>query len=61
MKKNLKYKPVKQFTIANDGFHGSWYKPETDRFPEKAMIVLGGAAGSFLLTQMWRKDFAGRE
>lgn len=57
MEKYTKYKPEKQFTIANDGFHGSWYKPEKDCFPGKVMVVFGGSAGSFRLTQTCAERF----
>lgn len=57
MKKMTKYEPAKRFTIREDGFHGSYYKPETDRFPGKVMVVFGGSAGSFTLTEIAAEKF----
>ena len=50
-------RPDNSFLIANDGFHGLHYKPENDRFSGKALVVFGGSAGSFLLTQMCAEKF----
>ena len=50
-------KPDISFLTADDGFHGSYYKPEIDRFPGKALVIFGGSAGSFLLTQMCAEKF----
>lgn len=57
LKKMTTYEPAKRFTIREDGFHGSYYKPEADRFPGKAMVIFGGSAGSFLLTEMAAEKF----
>ncbi len=56
-KKLTNYEPTKRFTISQDGFHGSYYKPETDRFPGKVMVIFGGSAGSFTLTEMAAEKF----
>ena len=57
-KRNVtKHEPSKRFTIKRDGFHGSYYKPETDCFLGKAMVIFGGSAGSFLLTEMVAEKF----
>lgn len=57
MKKLTKYEPCRRFTIKADGFHGSYYRPDQDRFPGKAMVVFGGSAGSFALTEMTAEKF----
>ena len=57
MKKMTKYEPARRFTIHQDGFHGSYYKPEKDNFPGKAMVIFGGSAGSFMLTEMAAEKF----
>lgn len=57
MKKLTKYEPTRRFTIKADGFHGSYYKPEQDHFPGKAMVIVGGSAGSFTLTEMTAEKF----
>ncbi len=38
-------KPVPHFTIREHGFYGDLFQPERDRYPGKAMIVLGGSGG----------------
>lgn len=38
--------------MKDDGFFGELMVPEEDRFPHRCMIVFGGSAGSFLLTQL---------
>ena len=53
----LKYKPARTFTVAEDGFYGEYYEPETIRFPGKAMVVCSGSDGSFLLTQLGAEKF----
>ena len=56
-KKLTNYEPAKRFTLHNDGFHGSYYKPEVDHFPGKVMVIFGGSAGSFTLTEMTAEKF----
>lgn len=34
-----------RFTVERDGFHGFLHRPERDRFPGKALIVVGGSEG----------------
>lgn len=38
--------------MKDDGFFGELMAPEEDRFPGRCMVVFGGSAGSFLLTQL---------
>lgn len=57
MRKLTKYEPARRFTIPQDGFYGSYYRPEEDHFPGKAMVVFGGSAGSFKLTEMCAEKF----
>ena len=56
-KKLTTYEPSKRFTISQDGFHGSYYKPETNHFPGKVMGIFGGSVGSFTLTEMAAEKF----
>lgn len=56
-KKLTTYEPAKRFTISQDDFHGSYYKPETDHFPGKVMVIFGGSVGSFTLTEMAAEKF----
>ncbi len=57
LKKLTKYKPTKHFTVKEDGFYGDFYKPKFDNYKGKAMIVVGGAAGSYTLTKMMAEKF----
>lgn len=57
MKKLTKYTPERQFTIEKDGFHGTYYKPAEDKFPGKAIVLFGGSAGSFMLTEMCAEKY----
>jgi len=52
MKKLTKYTPERLFTIEKDGFHGTYYKPAVNKFPGKAVVLFGGSAGSYMLTEM---------
>ena len=56
-KKLTKYKPTKSFTVNDDGFYGEYYKPIVNNFPNKAMVIFGGAAGSYTLTKMVAEKF----
>ncbi len=57
LKKLTKYEPTKHFTVKEDDFYGDFYKPEFDNYKGKAMIVVGGAAGSYILTKMMAEKF----
>lgn len=57
MKKLTKHEPTRRFTIQKDGFHGSYYRPKRDAFDGKAMVIFGGSAGSFMLTEMAAEKF----
>lgn len=57
MKKLTKYTPERVFTIEEDGFHGTYYKPLEDKYPGKVMILLGGSAGSYMLTEMCAEKY----
>lgn len=56
-KKLTKYEPAKRFNIRDHGFHGSYYKQKQDLFPGKVMVIFGGSAGSFTLTEMTAEKF----
>lgn len=56
-KKLTKYEPAKRFNIRDHGFHGSYYKQKQDLFPGKVMVIFGGSAGSFTLTEMTSEKF----
>lgn len=57
MKKKMKYRPQKKFSVAEDGFFGEFYQTENDRFPGKCMIAFGGSQGLFLLCQWMAEKF----
>ena len=57
LKKLTNYEPTRRFTVNRDGFHGSYYKPETEHFPGKVMVIFGGSVGSFTLTEMTAEKF----
>lgn len=56
-KPKLKYKPVRSFSVEEDGFFGEYYEPAEVRFPGKTMVVCSGSDGSFLLTQLGAEKF----
>ncbi len=56
-KKLTKYKPTLSFTVIKDGFYGDYYKPTINNFENKAMVIFGGAAGSYTLTKMVAEKF----
>ena len=56
-KKLTKYESTRSFAVKDDGFYGEYYKPIIDNFPNKAMVIFGGAAGSFTLTKMVAEKF----
>lgn len=47
-----KYEPTQSFTMQEDDFFGEFYQPPQNRFPGKCVILFGGSAGKFLLTQL---------
>lgn len=47
-----KYKPQQTFSIAKDGFFGEYYPATGEKFKGKSLIIFGGSAGLFLLTQV---------
>ncbi len=55
--KLTKYKPTKSFNVKENGFYADYYKPVEDIFPNKAMVIFGGAAGSYTLTKMVAEKF----
>ena len=57
MKKLTEYEPERRFTIAEDGFHGTYYKPEVNKYPDKVLILFGGSAGKFLLSEMCAEKY----
>lgn len=52
-----RYRPVKTFSVAEDGFFGELYQPTGNSFPGKCLILFGGSAGKFLLTQLVAEQF----
>ena len=57
MKKLTKYEPYKRFNVKENGFYGSYYKPEIDNYQGKCLIVFGGSMGSFMLTELCAEKF----
>lgn len=49
--KDKSIQPDREFTVAADGFYGSWFEPETTRFPGKSLIVCSGADGVYHAAQ----------
>lgn len=47
----------KQFSYEKDGFVGQLLRPDHDRYPGKALIVMGGSDGVFLLTKGMARQF----
>ena len=50
--KLLTMKPSFQMTLGQDGLIGSIYQPYCDKYPNKAVIVVSGADGSYSLTKL---------
>lgn len=47
-----KYKPQQTFSVAKDGFFGEFYPASGEKFKGKSLVIFGGSAGLFLLTQV---------
>ena len=56
-KKLNKYEHAKRINIRHHALHGSYYKQKQDLFPGKVMVIFGGSAGSFTLTEMTAEKF----
>ena len=52
-----RYEPAETFSMAEDGFFGELYLPAHNAFPGKCLILFGGSAGKFLLTQLVAEQF----
>ena len=52
-----RYEPAETFSMAEDGFFGEMYLPAHNAFPGKCLILFGGSAGKFLLTQLVAEQF----
>lgn len=48
-----------QFRMKTDGFHGELFRPETDEYPGKVLIVFGGSDGKFELARALAAVFQG--
>ena len=55
-----RYEPAETFSMAEDGFFGELYLPAHNAFPGKCLILFGGSAGKFLLTQLVAEQFVAR-
>jgi len=47
----------KSFSLKTDGFIGQLVQPDSDRYPGKALIVMGGSDGVFSLTKWMAGSF----
>lgn len=54
---DIKIQPDEEFTVEKDGFYGSYFEPETVRFPGKSMIVCTGGDGVYHMAQMVAQRF----
>lgn len=52
-----RYEPAETFSMAEDSFFGELYLPAHNAFPGKCLILFGGSAGKFLLTQLVAEQF----
>lgn len=52
-----RYEPAETFSMEEDGFFGELYLPARNTFPGKCLILFGGSAGKFLLTQLVAEQF----
>ena len=52
-----RYEPAETFSMEEDGFFGELYLPAHNAFPGKCLILFGGSAGKFLLTQLVAEQF----
>lgn len=52
-----RYEPAETFSMDEDGFFGELYLPTRNTFPGKCLILFGGSAGKFLLTQLVAEQF----
>ena len=55
--KKLAHQAERAFSVEKDGFFGEFYRGIGEGFPGKSMILFGGSAGKFLLTQMLAQWF----
>lgn len=46
--------------MKTDGFHGELFRPETDEYPGKVLIVFGGSDGKFELARALASVFQGQ-
>lgn len=51
VEKRLALRPEQIFTLKQDGFVGSLYKPKKDAYPGKALICFSGSDGRYELTR----------
>ena len=56
-KKGRRLTVKKNFSLKTDGFIGRLMQPASDRYPGKALIVMGGSDGVFFLTKLMAGHF----